>query len=331
LGKIIRFYKPPSLTQSELNELNKRITRILKSGRLSKGPYVMELESRFKENLGVEYAHACSSCSIGLLIALRAVKLRRRYGSNIVALPAFTWPSTLFAVTANGYTPLFLDINPETWNITEVPYVADAVVPVHVFGNICEVDARADAVVPVHVFGNICEVDARVPVIYDAAHAFGAKIKDFGDVSVFSLAPTKSVTAGEGGIIVTNDLELSKRIVELRDKISRLSEVHAAIALTYLEKFPTVLERKKEIFEYYRRKIPAKFQKIDRSHSYSVFGMLCNDPESVLKRLEGKVEVRRYYDPLAPLPVTTQIRRKIVCLPCYPEVDEKKIVRWILK
>jgi len=312
MPKMIPWLRPPSLKGEELEVLLKRIRKILKSGMLSPhgGPYVTELESRLKEMLGVDYVHTCGSCTVGLILALRAVKLRRRYGGNIVAIPAFSWISDLHAVTQNGYRPLFLDVDVETWNITDVPYVADAVIPVH-WG------------------GNVCEVKADVPVIYDMAHSLGASIRDFGTVSVFSLHATKNVPACEGGVIVTNDREVSRRIVELRDRISRLSEIHAAVALTYLEKLPETVRRKRMIFEYYRARLPYKFQRVDLSHSYSMCGILCEDREEVLKKIEGKVDTRGY-SPLAKgFRNSDYLSDHIIILPSYPDVNEKAVVKWI--
>ena len=122
-----RFFKPDiRLKRKNLRQFKK----IIKSGWVCSGNYVSALEERFASMTGVKFALACSSATQGLIIALRAVGVKDKR----VALPAFTWPSTLYAIECAGGIPVMCDIDRKTWQMV-LPEKVDFAVPVDIFGN----------------------------------------------------------------------------------------------------------------------------------------------------------------------------------------------------
>lgn len=171
-------------------------------------------------------------------------------------------------------------------------------------------------------------------MIFDAAYSLGAEIKDFGDATLMSMTATKNVTACEAGLVLTNDEKIAGKISEFRDKCSRLSEVNAAVGLAYLKHLDEILERKKKIFEYYRRHLPYPYQKIPNNTTYGYYGMLISTRErdALIKRLTSKLETRIRYEPLIRgLRNTDFVADRILCIPCFPDVNEKEVVELILE
>jgi dTDP-4-amino-4,6-dideoxygalactose transaminase len=283
---------------------------IRESGMLSNFKYVNYLEYKIRELYGVEYAIACSSNSIGLLITLQAYDKTREkddiepnYG---IASPAFAWFSTKWAIESNGFYFRAWDINRETWLIEDK------------HGNF-------SIILPVHTFGNVMEAKSK-EVIYDGAHALGSVIKDFGIATVFSLAPTKLITSCEGGIIVTNDHELAGKIIQLRNKVSRMSEINAIWGITTLSRLDEMLEWKRECRKYYEKNLPGDFQKIPIDSNHATIGFLTD------MIMPPEIEFRKYYMPLEfGLPNANYVYSKIVCLPSWFGVDYELVTEKILQ
>jgi dTDP-4-amino-4,6-dideoxygalactose transaminase len=220
--------------------VNKEVEAFYATGMITNGPVVRQLEAEIQDTLRVDNAVAVSCCTSGLMVTLKCSGLCGR-----VVLPSFTFFATVHAVVWNGLEPVFIDIDPDTWNIS-----------LEALETALEEDEAISAVLPVHVFGNPCDVDrlenlARghdVAVVYDSAHAMGARVGDrfvgrFGDAEVFSLSPTKIVVAGEGGIVTTSDDRMARQLRASRDYgntgdynpafiglNARMSEFHAALA-----------------------------------------------------------------------------------------------------
>ena len=190
------------------------LVKPLDSGWVVQGPYVQEFEEKFAKFAGVGHAAASTSCTTALHLAVAALGLKP--GDEVI-VPAFTWISTANVVEYMGATPVFCDINLETYNI-DVEQMEAAVGP------------RTVGVLPVHLFG-LCANMPRVLavakrrglwVVEDAACAFGARIDgrhagSFGDLGCFSFHPRKAITTGEGGMVTTASAELDQRIRSLRD------------------------------------------------------------------------------------------------------------------
>ena len=184
----------------------------LESGWLVQGPRVAEFEERFAAFCGIEHAVATTSCTTALHAAVHA--LGAGPGDEVI-VPAFTWIATPNAVAYTGATPVFCDIDLATFNLD--PAALDAAV-----------SERTVGIVPVHLFGRLAPMVAATArrhglwVLEDAACAFGARRGDthagaFGAGGCFSFHPRKSITTGEGGMVLTRDAALAEHVRRLRD------------------------------------------------------------------------------------------------------------------
>jgi dTDP-4-amino-4,6-dideoxygalactose transaminase len=243
------------------------VAEALRSGWLTSGPRVLELENRLREYLGIAHAIAVSSCSEAMLIGLRALGVGP--GDEVITSP-ITFASTVHAIIHNGATPVLADIETETFGVD----------PAEVERRIT---ARTKAILPVHFGGQACRIEEIVAlaqrrglgVLEDAAHSFGARVGGrllggFGLATAFSFYATKNLTTAEGGALTTDDDALAHRLRLLgyhgmsRDSWSRysdkgswfyqveipgfkcnLSDVHAALGLTQLAKIDALLEKRR--------------------------------------------------------------------------------------
>lgn len=188
------------------------VKRVLESRQLTNGPYVRHFEEEVEKKLSVKHAVAMSSCTSGLLLTLRALGV-----TGEVILPSFTFFATAHAAIWNGLTPVFADCDANTFNVD--PASVESLI-----------SPKTQAIIGVHIFGNPCDVSAleriarrnHLHLIFDAAHGFGSIHKgtplgSFGTAAVFSLSPTKTVVAGEGGVVTTSDSRLAESLRSARD------------------------------------------------------------------------------------------------------------------
>ena len=192
----------------------------LMSGWLTQGPKVAAFEKAFAERHQVPHALAVTSCTTGLHLALAGLGIGP--GDEVI-VPAFTWVATANVVLYCGATPVFIDVDPQTYNL-DVAQITS------------KVTDRTRAVIAVHLFGRCVDMDALraglpadVAIVEDAACAAGASWNgkpsgSLGDVAAFSFHPRKSVTTGEGGMVTTADAELAERMNQLRNHGATLSE-----------------------------------------------------------------------------------------------------------
>ena len=233
-------FQPPAVGDEEVAAAADAI----RSGWLTTGPRAEELERRFAGYVGAKHALAVSSGTAAMHLALVALGIGP--GDEVITTP-LTWPATANVIVHTGATPVFADIRDSDLNI-DPERVAELVTP------------RTKAVMPVHLYGQPADLDPiwalGVPVVEDAAHAAeseyrGRKIGGLSEATCFSLYATKSIAAGEGGIVATNDDGLANRIRDLTimrrghgslydiavpGYKANLSDVLAAIALCQLDK-----------------------------------------------------------------------------------------------
>jgi dTDP-4-amino-4,6-dideoxygalactose transaminase len=249
----------PSLPPFE--EIEAELRQIWGSGRITLGPFTERFEQRICASQGVAHAVAVSSCTSGLMLVWRALGL-----TGEVIVPSFTFTATVEAFLWNGLTPVFADCLPGTGTI-DPEAVERAIGP------------RTAAICPVTIFGLPPDIDAiesiagarGIPVVYDTAQGAGAlfhgrPLGGFGVAEVFSLSPTKVVTAMEGGVVTTNDAALAAKARSLRDygKVdggkdyfaaglsARMPEVCAAVAVRNLDALETARLRREKIAARYR-------------------------------------------------------------------------------
>ncbi|AEP09337.1 perosamine synthetase [Micavibrio aeruginosavorus ARL-13] len=190
------------------------------SGWLTQGPKVAAFEKAFAERHQVKHALAVTSCTTGLHLALAGLGIGP--GDEVI-VPAFTWVATANVVLYCNATPVFVDVDPKTYNL-DIAQIAS------------KVTEKTKAVIAVHLFGRCVDIDAlraalpaRVKIVEDAACAAGSDWKgrpagSLGDVGVFSFHPRKSVTTGEGGMVTTNDPALAEVMDQMRNHGASISE-----------------------------------------------------------------------------------------------------------
>lgn len=192
----------------------------LSSGWLTQGPKVAEFEKAFSLVHDLNHSLATTSCTTALHLALEALGVGP--GDEVI-VPSFTWVATANVVLYCGATPVFCDVDTETFNI-KVSDIAS------------KVTERTKAIIPVHLFGLCADIDSikeqlppHVKIIEDAACAAGASYKNhyaggIGDMGAFSFHPRKTITCGEGGMLTTNHKELFIQAEKLRNHGAEISE-----------------------------------------------------------------------------------------------------------
>jgi len=246
----------------------KEVKKVLESGWVTQGQKVKEFEKKFAQYIGVKYAVACSSCTTALHLALLSLGVKK--GDEVIVAD-FTFPATGHAVLYCDAKPIFVDVNPKTYNI-EPRLVEKAI------------SKRTKAIIPVHTFGQcarmpeIMEIADKfeIPVIEDAACAhgskfYGKKAGSFGRISCFSFHARKNLVTGEGGMILTNDEKIAckarylstfgmtsawerektrKFIVPVFKDVGfnyKLSDIAAAIGIAQLRKLDEMITRKRQL------------------------------------------------------------------------------------
>lgn len=292
------------------------ISEVLKSGWVSIGKNVKKAEDYFCERFGVKYAIACNNATQGLTIALKSSGWRDKR----IAVPSFTWPSTVYAIESNvGNEAVFCDINKETFNIDLSTIPEDSY----------------DAVVGVDIFGNECNVKTNKPLIYDAAHGFALKnLGKRGLAEVVSFSFTKIVTAMEGGMILTNDDLIAENAYELRRLSSRMTEINSIILMDSIKYYEENQIKKIEKIDIYKKNIDIEYvnQKIESNSNYSVFSIIIKETairNSIIKALEKEeIEYKVYYQPLVEgFSNTDWVFSHILCLPVYPSMKNEDVLK----
>ncbi|HZQ65917.1 MAG TPA: DegT/DnrJ/EryC1/StrS family aminotransferase [Gaiellaceae bacterium] len=233
-------FQPPAVGDEEVAAAAEAI----RSGWLTTGPRAEELERRFAEYVGARHALAVSSGTAAMHLSLVALGVGP--GDEVITTP-LTWPATANVIVHAGATPVFADVREADLNI-DPERVAGLVSP------------RTKAILPVHLYGQPADLDPiwalGLPVVEDAAHAAessyrGRKIGGLSDATCFSLYATKSIAAGEGGIVTTNRDDLAEAVraltimrrghgslydIAVPGYKANLSDVLASIALCQLDK-----------------------------------------------------------------------------------------------
>lgn len=210
-------------------DVSKAVLEVLASGQYIGGPQVQQFETQFAEYIGTSHAVVCNSGTDALYLAMRAVDIGP--GDEVITTP-FTFVATAETISAVGATPVFVDVDPHTFNI-DVDQVSAAITD------------RTRAVIPVHLFGHPADMTRLMTVaeahglavIEDCAQATGAqwqgqKVGAIGHVGCFSFFPTKNLGAcGDGGAITTHDPDLVARLRSLREHGQRQRYIHDEVGV----------------------------------------------------------------------------------------------------
>lgn len=326
------------------------------------GPFHQQLEAALCEFLGVPYLSLFSNGTLALLTACQALRL----SGEVITTP-YSFVATSHALLWNGLKPVFVDIDPITFNI-DPKKIEAAITP------------NTTAIMPVHCYGNPCDVDAIqkiaddycLRVIYDAAHAFGVGNKagsllKCGDLSVLSFHATKVFNTFEGGAIISPDLATKKRIDQLKNFgfvnevtvtlpgiNAKMSEVNAAFGLLQLKYVAGAMEKREAIAGLYRELlkgcpgIECSENASDMNSNNSYFPVLVTADYPLSRDALHEdfktynIFTRRYFYPLISdfpvyrdmhsaraenLPVAKDIANKVLCLPIFPDLTEQSVRR----
>jgi perosamine synthetase len=324
------------------------------------GKFIQEFEKNFSDFCNTKHAISCSNGTVALHLALLAYDVGP--GDEII-VPTLTYVATANAVTYCGARPVFIDCEPETWNIDP-----DRIEE--------KITAKTKGIIIVHLYGHPANVDAifeiarrhNLFVIEDAAEAHGALYKNrivgsIGDIGTFSFFGNKIITSGEGGMVVTNSDELSEKIRLLKGQGMdperrywfpaigynyRMTNIQAAIGLAQLENISWHLDKRKEIANLYYMHLRELYDYIElpkekewARHSFWMFSILLKDFTKVSRddfmQLLGKdgIETRPVFYPMhvMPLyresnenfPVATRIASRGLNLPTHALLTEEDI------
>ena len=253
-------------TLGDVPALIERLGDVLGSGILTNNRLVRELEERAAEHLDVPHVVAVASCTHGLLLTYQQLFGGLSRGGPVV-MPSFTFSASAHAVRWAGGRPVWADVRESDGTLDP----ASAAVRLEELGD------RAAGLSATHLYGTPAQVEelerlaARhgVPLVYDAAHAFGSRRRGTpvganGSAEVFSLSPTKVLVAGEGGLVATRDDALAQALRHGRDYgnpgdydtrfvglNARMSELHAAVALSGLGGLEERLTRRRELVDLF--------------------------------------------------------------------------------
>lgn len=348
----------PFIGQEEIDA----VTAVLQSDRLALGPVTQEFERLFAETIGTKHAIAINSGTSGLHLCVRALGIGP--GDEVITSP-FSFIASSNCILFEGATPVFVDVDPATFNID----------PAKIEAAITE---KTKAILPVHVFGQSANMDAIMAiaekhglrVIEDACEAInaehnGRKAGTFGDAAIYGFYPNKQITTGEGGMIVTNDDAVAEACLSMRNQGRatnmqwlthvrlgynyRISELTAALGVEQMKKLPEILRLRHEKALLYREVLgpiegvsfPAGWE-LD-GHSWFVFPVQVDAAirDAVIAKLgERGVQSKAYFSPCIHLqefyrqdfgyqegdfPISEQLSREIVILPFYSSISENEI------
>ncbi|MFZ0576537.1 MAG: DegT/DnrJ/EryC1/StrS family aminotransferase [Psychrobacillus psychrotolerans] len=316
------------------------------------GPLVNDLELRLKEYLQVNHLLFVTNGTIALQMAIKALDLK----GEIITTP-FSFVATTSSIVWEGAFPKFVDIDPNSLNIDPAKIEA-------------AITNKTSAILATHVYGNPCDVEAiekvakkyGLKVIYDAAHAFGVQLNgksifEYGDIVTCSLHATKLYHSIEGGLIITKDTNLLKKLAYIRnfgfngpEAFAELgingknSEFHAAMGLVNLNYISYVTEKRKIVTERYNEKLSTLKARRPVWHSqsannYAYYPVIFEDEALMLKCMEHlsmhEIFTRRYFYPslATVLPYTAHqdlegtddISRRVLCLPLYPDLTVEEV------
>ncbi len=334
-------------------EIDAAIADVVDNTAFVLGERLARFERAFADYCGAAHCVGVDSGTQALHLALRALGVGP--GDEVITVPN-TFIATVEAIVHAGATPVFVDVDPETW-LMDPQRVADAVTP------------RTRAVVPVHLFGHVAPVDAireavgDIPVLEDACQAHGARLGDrragsLGDIAAFSFYPGKNLGAfGDGGAVVTGDAALADRIRRLRHHGQGAKNIHDEIGFTgRLDALQAVVleiklrhlddwnARRRRVAGWYRERLAGKVEMPvplpGTEPVHHLFPIRHDDPEGLIARLdEAGIGAGRHYPvpchrqpalrgivpPDVAFPVAERLCAGIVTLPIFAEMTQEMV------
>jgi len=319
------------------------VVDVLRSGLLVQGKVVSSLEEELASFIGVRHAVAVSSGTAALHLAL--ISLGVGHDSEVI-MPSYVCTALLNAVHYVKATPVLVDIEPDTYNIS-AGQVEEAI------------SNKTGAVVVPHMFGLPADMDEilslGVPVIEDCAQSAGAGYRgqytgSLGSISIFSLYATKMLCAGEGGLILSDDPDLIARARDLRDYDEKetyaprynykLTDIQAALGRSRLKRLPSFIRKRRKIAGLYHAGLEGVVSRVPAGpegmeHIYYRYVIPVDNPTGFMEKMEEKGIVcrRPVFKPLhryLNLPgyaVTEEAWSRAVSIPIYPSLTEQEAHR----
>ena len=343
----------PSISGNEKKYVNECLDSTWIS---SKGRFIADFEKEFASYTGVRYASSVCNGTVALHLALVALGIGP--GDEVI-VPTLTYIASVNAISYTGATPVFVDSDPHTWQLDPEDVLR-------------KVGPSTRAIMVVHLYGHPADMDLLVALakqhelfmIEDCAEAFGSYYKgrhvgSFGDISTYSFFGNKTITTGEGGMVVTNDETLHDRVVHFKgqglaahrqywhDVIGynyRMTNICAAIGLAQIEQANTFLSKKRDIAKHYQKSLVALPLIVHSEigevvHSFWMCSILLNNSEHrepLRLALENDgIETRPVFYPVHTMPMYSgEFRRHQVAesiawrginLPSWPDMNDMEV------
>lgn len=335
-------------TKSEIDEA---IRRVVKRQFFLMGEELEKFEDELARYMGAKYAIGVNSGTDALIFALQALGVGK--GDEVIT-PSHSFIATTLAIVEVGATPVFVDINPETYHIDVSKIEA-------------KITKRTKVIIPVHLYGAVSQIDAimkiakkhNLSVIEDAAQTHGSTFKGkkagtFGDIGIYSFYPGKNLGAyGDAGALVTNNEVIANKLKKLRNygqsqkyfhdehgRNSRLDEIQAAVLRVKLKHLDAWNEKRNQIATRYKKELGhLKSQTIlpDSISCYHLYVVEFSDRAEMQKKLASKgiqtlihypvpIHLQKCYVGMGfkagDFPLTEQAADRIVSLPLYSELTD---------
>ncbi len=343
----------PTIGEEELNYLKE----VINNKWITEGPFTQKVLEHVKRTTGARYALLTNNGSLGLFLSLLGMGISK--GDEVI-IPDFTFNASASSVVFAGGKPVFADVNDHDYHISQ---------------NHLEslITSKTKAIMPVHIYGQSADMDPIISlakkynlmVIEDAAQGYGVFYKDrhvgtLGDVGIISFFADKTVTMGEGAVILTNNEEIYKKITLLRNQGRensgsfihpalglnfRVTDLQCAVGLAQMEKYPRILESKIENLTVYKHFLNGnsniQFMRELEYCNYVPFrcSMKVRNRDGLSRYLtEQGIQTRNYFYPLhrqpcfselgyqsGDFPVTNKISEDGLMLPIYPGIEREAI------
>lgn len=322
----------------------------------SKGKYLSEFETQFSNYINIKNSVAVSNGTTALHTSLLALGIGQ--GDEVI-VPTFTYIASVNSIAYTGATPVFVDIDEETWqiNVNEIEQ---------------KITKKTKAIMAVHLYGHPVEMDSllklakkyNLKIIEDCAEAIGSyyynnHVGTLGHISCFSFFGNKTITCGEGGMVCTNDDEIAKKVKKIKgqglaeekeywhDLIGynyRMTNIQAAIGLSQLEEIYTILKIKQNILNTYKKYLNIKYVSVQQTKPNCINGnWMVNiltksekDRDFLRSFLSEKsIETRPFFYPIHTMkmyktserfPISTIISSRGLNLPSSPNLTEDQII-----
>jgi len=336
----------PYFDCTEIDEISK----VLESGWVSNGPKVREFENKVSNLLNVNNAVALSNCTAALHLALLSLGVGK---GDEVLVADYTFPATGHSVLYCGAKPVFIDVDPQTYNMNpnlieeRITDKTKAIIPVHLFGQLADMES-------------ICEIARKYNlfVIEDAACAFSSEFRLSGDIACFSFHARKNLVTGEGGMAITDSDPISDKIRKLStfgttsidgrlifDDLGynyKMSDITASVGVTQLKSIDKVTSKKRYLANLWDERLKEisyiEQPYLNSNHVYQSYVTTvdeCIDRNKLMNKLRGEdigCQIGTYASHTQPVynssnncPISYYLYNRSLALPLYYELTEREI------